>query len=65
MAESFFGVLKNERAHRATCPTPAAAAADVAQQVELRYNSQSLHPDSDTRPEHEVHQELLNRQHAT
>jgi putative transposase len=38
MAESFFGVLKNERVHRTVYPTRRHAMTDVARYIEFRYN---------------------------
>jgi putative transposase len=64
MAESFFGVLKNERVHRVIYPTRAAATADVVQWIELHYNNQRLHSGLGYKTPHEVYREFLNRQQA-
>lgn len=62
MAESFFGVLKNERVHRVIYPTRNAAMADIATYIELRYNSQRLHSGLGYKTPDEVYAEYLNRQ---
>ena len=43
MAESFFATLKNERVHRTVYPTRQRARADIAQYIELRYNTRRIH----------------------
>ena len=43
MAESFFATLKNERVHRTVYPTRQHARADIAQYIELRYNTRRIH----------------------
>jgi putative transposase len=43
MAESFFATLKNERVHRTQYPTRQHARHDIAQYIELWYNSRRKH----------------------
>ena len=64
MAESFFGVLKNERVHRTQYPTRAHAYRDIARYIELRYNSRRRHSGLDYRTPQQVHDEYLERQLA-
>ncbi|PXY25497.1 integrase [Prauserella flavalba] len=64
MAESFFGMLKNERVHRVIYPTRKAAMADIATYIELRYNSQRLHSGLGYKTPNEVYNEYMNRQQA-
>jgi transposase InsO family protein len=64
MAESFFGTLKNERVHRTVYPTRERARADIAQYIELRYNSRRLHSGLGYRTPQEVHDAWLNSQAA-
>jgi putative transposase len=64
VAESFFGVLKNERIHRTQYPTRRHAINDVARYIELRYNSKRLHSALGYKTPREVHNEYLNRQLA-
>ena len=62
MAESFFGTLKNERVHRTVYPTRERARADIAQYIELRYNSRRIHSGLGYRTPQEVHDAWLNSQ---
>jgi transposase InsO family protein len=64
MAESFFGTLKNERVHRTVYPTRQRAIADIANYIELRYNTQRLHSGLGYKTPHEAYTEYLNRQQA-
>lgn len=64
MAESFFGVLKNERVHRTVYPTRRHAMTDVARYIEFRYNEQRLHSGLGYKTPNEVYAEHLNRQLA-
>jgi putative transposase len=64
LAESFFGVLKNERVHRTQYPTRKHAMNDIARYIELRYNSQRLHSGLGYKTPNEVYNEYLNRQRA-
>jgi putative transposase len=64
MAESFFGVLKNERVHRTVYPTRRHAMTDIARYIELRYNTKRLHSGLGYKTPHEVYTEHLNRQLA-
>ena len=64
MAESFFGTLKNERVHRTVYPTRERARADIAQYIELRYNSRRIHSGLGYRTPQEVHDAWLNSQEA-
>ncbi|MFF2806595.1 IS3 family transposase [Streptomyces sp. NPDC058000] len=57
MAESFFGVLKNERASRVTYLTREAARQDITRYIELWYNHKRLHSAVGYRPPREVHAE--------
>ncbi|MGH3739166.1 MAG: integrase core domain-containing protein, partial [Micromonosporaceae bacterium] len=43
MAESFFGVLKNELIHRTVYPTRNRARRAIAEYIEVFYNRQRLH----------------------
>ena len=62
MAESFFGTLKNERVHRTVYPTRERARADIAQYIELRYNTRRIHSGLGYRTPQEVHDAWLNSQ---
>jgi putative transposase len=62
MAESFFATLKNERVHRTVYPTRERARADIAQYIELRYNSRRIHSGLGYRTPQEVHDAWLNSQ---
>jgi putative transposase len=64
LAESFFGVLKNERVHRTVYPTRKHAARDIARYIEIFYNRQRLHSGLGYRTPCEVRVEYLNRQLA-
>jgi putative transposase len=64
MSESFFAILKNERVHRTEYPTLEHARNDIAQYIELRYNTQRLHSGLDYKTPREVHIEYLNKQQA-
>jgi len=64
MAESFFGVLKNELVHRTVYPTREHARKDIARYIELRYNTRRIHSGLDYRTPQEVYDEYLNRQQA-
>ena len=64
MAESFFGVLKNERVHRTVYPTRRHAMTDIARYIEFRYNEQRLHSGLGYKTPNEVYAEHLNRQLA-
>lgn len=57
MAESFFGVLKNERVSRVTYLTREAARQDITRYIELWYNHRRLHSAVGYRPPREVHAE--------
>ncbi len=64
MAESFFATLKNERVHRTVYPTRQHARADIAQYIELRYNTRRIHSGLSYRTPQEVHDEWLKSQQA-
>lgn len=64
MAESFFAALKNERVHRTQYPTREHARKDLAQYIELRYNTKRLHSSLGYRTPQEVHNEYLARDTA-
>jgi putative transposase len=55
MAESFFGVLKNERVSRVTYTTREEARTDIVHYIEFWYNRKRLHSALDYRPPHEAH----------
>ena len=57
MAESFFGVLKNERVSRVTYLTREAARQDITRYIEFWYNHKRLHSAVGYRPPREVHAE--------
>ncbi|WP_405729040.1 IS3 family transposase [Streptomyces sp. NBC_00028] len=57
MAESFFGVLKNERVSRVTYLTREAARQDITRYIEFWYNRKRLHSAVGYRPPREVHAE--------
>ncbi|MET9597429.1 IS3 family transposase [Streptomyces sp. NPDC006459] len=57
MAESFFGILKNERVSRVTYLTREAARQDVTRYIEFWYNRRRLHSAVGYRPPQEVHAE--------
>lgn len=64
MSVSFFAILKNERVHRTEYPTLEHARNDIAQYIELRYNTQRLHSGLGYKTPREVHIEYLNKQQA-
>src|SRR6201989_871009 len=64
MAESFFATLKNERVHRTVYPTRQRARADIAQYIELRYNTRRIHSGLGYRTPQEVHDAWLESQEA-
>ena len=64
MAESFFGVLKNEWLNRMTFATRAEARQAVVQYIEGFYNRKRLHSGLDYKTPLEVHNEYLNGQEA-
>ena len=64
MAESFFGTLKNERIHRTTYPTRRHAVIDIAQYIEIHYNTKRLHSGLGYRTPREARLEYLNHQLA-
>jgi putative transposase len=64
MAESFFGVLKNERVHRVAYLTREQARADIARYIEFRYNTRRLHSALGYRTPREVRDEHLGRRQA-
>lgn len=64
MAESFFAALKNERVHRTQYPTREHAMRDIAQYIELRYNTKRRHSGLQYKTPKQVHDEHLNRQLA-
>lgn len=64
MAESFFGVLKNERVNRTAYPTREHARRDIVRYIEFRYNTKRLHSGLGYKTPHEVRDEHLNRQEA-
>lgn len=58
MAESFFGVLKNERVSRVSYPTRDAARREITRYIEFWYNRKRLHSALGYRPPREVHAEF-------
>lgn len=58
MAESFFGVLKNERVPRASYPTRVAARRDITRYIEFWQNRKRLHSAVGYHPPREVHPEF-------
>ncbi|WP_406300445.1 integrase core domain-containing protein [Embleya sp. NBC_00888] len=58
MAESFFGVLKNERVSRVSYPSRDAARRDITRYIEFWYNRKRLHSAVGYRPPREVHAEF-------
>ena len=64
MAESFFATLKNERVHRTVYPTRQRARADIAQYIELRYNTRRIHSGLGYCTPQEVHDAWLESQEA-
>src|SRR5215207_7374884 len=61
-AQSFFATLKSERVHRTVYPTRRRARADIAQYIELRYNTRRIHSGLGYRTPQEVHDAWLNSQ---
>jgi transposase InsO family protein len=59
MAESFFGVLKVERVNRTVYPTRQRARDDIAQYIELWYNTRRLHSALGYRTPAEVYEDTL------
>jgi transposase InsO family protein len=64
LAESFFGVLKNELVHRTQYPTRQHARKDIARYIELRYNTRRLHSGIGYRTPQEVRDEYYNQHQA-
>ncbi|MFI6517506.1 IS3 family transposase [Spirillospora sp. NPDC050679] len=64
MAESFFGVLKNERVSRTIYHTREQARQDITRYIEFWYNRQRLHSAVGYRPPSEVHAEFKKLQPA-
>lgn len=64
MAESFFGVLKNELASRVTYPTRQAARQDITRYIEFWYNRKRLHSALGYRTPYEVYVEHQNQRSA-
>jgi putative transposase len=64
LAESFFGVLKNELVHRTVFPTREHARRAIARYIEVFYNRRRLHSGLGYRTPHEVHVEYLEKQLA-
>jgi putative transposase len=64
MAESFFGVLKNELVSRVTYPTRETARRDITRYIEFWYNRKRLHSALGYRTPNEVHAEHENRRSA-
>jgi transposase InsO family protein len=64
LAESFNGMLKTERVHRATYPTRKKAKEDIANYIEIFYNRRRIHSGLGYRTPHEVRTEYLNEQQA-
>jgi putative transposase len=64
MAESFFGVLKNELVHRTQYPTRAHAKRDIARYIETRYNRRRLHSALGYRTPDEVYEAYVSGQQA-
>lgn len=62
MAESFFGVLKNELCSRVSYPTREAARRDITRYIELWYNHRRLHSALGYRTPREAHAEHQNQQ---
>jgi putative transposase len=61
MAESFFGVLKNELIYRAVYPTRKKAREDIARYIETFYNNRRLHSGLGYKTPREVRTEYLNQ----
>ncbi len=67
MAESFFATLKNERVHRTGYPTRQRARTDIAQYIDLRYNTRRIrriHSGLGYRTPQEVHDAWLDSREA-
>ncbi len=64
MAESFFGVLKNELVHRTQYPTRDHARRDIARYIEFRYNRRRIHSGLGYRTPQEVHDAFMDQQDA-
>lgn len=64
LAESFFGILKNERIHRTVYPTRQHAYADIAAYILCRYNVRRLHSSLGYRTPQEIREEYLLSQAA-
>ena len=64
MAESFFGVLKNELVHRTQYPTREHARRDIVRYIEFRYNDRRLHSALEYQTPQEVHDAYIDQQHA-
>jgi putative transposase len=64
LAESFFGVLKNELVHRTVFPTRRHARHAIAEYIEVFYNRQRLNSSLGYRTPQEVHEDYLTTQLA-
>jgi transposase InsO family protein len=64
LAESFFGILKNERVHRTAYPTMNHAYADIAAYILCRYNVRRLHSSIGYRTPQEQREEYFLNQAA-
>lgn len=64
MAESFNAALKNERVYRTAYPTREHGRTDIAQYIELRYNTKRLHSGLGYRTPTEAYTEYLEQQIA-
>ena len=64
MAESFFAALKNERVNRTHYPTREHARRDIAQYIELRYNTRRRHSALDYRTPQQARHDFTNSQPA-
>jgi putative transposase len=61
MAESFFGVLKNELVYRTVYPSRKKAREDIARYIETFYNNRRLHSGLGYKTPREVRLEYLNQ----
>ena len=61
MAESFFGILKNELVSRVTYPTREVARRDITRYIEFWYNRKRLHSALGYRTPNEIYAEHENQ----
>lgn len=64
LAESFFGILKNEYVHRTVFPTKRKAINAITRWIEIRYNRQRIHSSIDYKTPYQAHINYNNESQA-